>query len=311
MGFVKVVKNRAYFMRFQVKFRRRRECKTDYYARRRLILNDKNKYKTPKYRMVVRFTNRDIVAQIVSADLDHDNVLASAYSHELQNYGVTCGLRNYAAAYATGLLLARRVNLKYNLAEVYEGNTEEDIGEEYHVEAEGDRAPFKALLDVGLARTTTGARLFGALKGACDGGLNVPHNSRRFPGTVKEDGEYVPNPERHREYITGGHVGDYMRTLAEEGSESSMFSQYKEAGIDADGLEDMYINLHAAIREDPHKARDPLQKGYFAKRSKAVKAGTEYEKKYFRPQRISKQQRMARVKAKLLHQGCETLASHQ
>merc|ERR1712226_1354801 len=95
MGFVKVVKNRAYFMRYQVKFRRRRECKTDYYARRRLILNDKNKYKTPKYRLVVRFTNRDIITQIVSADLDHDNVLCSAYSHELRNYGVNCGLRNY------------------------------------------------------------------------------------------------------------------------------------------------------------------------------------------------------------------------
>jgi len=297
-------------MRYQVKFRRRRECKTDYYARRRLILNDKNKYKTPKYRLVVRFTNRDIIAQIVSADLDHDNVLASAYSHELQNYGVKAGLRNYAAAYATGLLLARRVNIKYNLAEVYEGNTEEDadLGEEYHVEQEGDRAPFKALLDVGLARTTTGARLFGVLKGACDGGLNVPHNSRRFPGTVKEDGEYNPNPETHRNYIFAGHVADYMRTLSEEGSESCMFSAYRDAGIDADGLEEMYSNLHDAIREDPNKARDPLQKGYFATRSSPVKAGTEYEKKYYRSLPISKEQRAARVKAKLLHQGCVTLA---
>ena len=35
MGFVKVQKDKAYFKRFQVKFRRRRECKTDYYARRK------------------------------------------------------------------------------------------------------------------------------------------------------------------------------------------------------------------------------------------------------------------------------------
>lgn len=296
-------------MRYQVKFRRRRECKTDYYARRRLILNDKNKYKTPKYRLVVRFTNRDIIAQIVSADLDHDNVLAAAYSHELQNYGVTAGLRNYAAAYATGLLLARRVNLKYNLAEVYEGNVDEDadLGEEYHVEDDGDRAPFKALLDVGLARTTTGARVFGALKGACDGGLNVPHNSRRFPGSKKEDGEYIPNAERHREYIFGGHVADYMRTLEKEGSESCMFSAYREAGVDADGLEDMYSALHSAIREEPNKARDSLQLGYFGKRAKAVKAGTKHEKTYYRPRPTSRSQKMARIKAKLLHQGCERL----
>lgn len=63
-GFVKVVKNKAYFKRFQVKFKRRREGKTDYYARKRLIVQDKNKYNTPKYRMVVRFSNKDITAQV-------------------------------------------------------------------------------------------------------------------------------------------------------------------------------------------------------------------------------------------------------
>jgi hypothetical protein len=50
MPFVKVVKNKAYFKRFQVKFRRRREGKTDYFARKRLVVQDKNKYNTPKYR---------------------------------------------------------------------------------------------------------------------------------------------------------------------------------------------------------------------------------------------------------------------
>merc|ERR1739847_134843 len=69
MGFVKVVKNKAYFKRFQVKWRRRREGKTDFYARKRLINQEKNKYFTPKFRLVVRFTNRDIIAQIVSAKI--------------------------------------------------------------------------------------------------------------------------------------------------------------------------------------------------------------------------------------------------
>ncbi len=65
-GLVKVVKNKAYFKRFQVKFRRRREGKTDYFARKRLVWQDKNKYNTPKYRLVVRFTNKDIVCQVLS-----------------------------------------------------------------------------------------------------------------------------------------------------------------------------------------------------------------------------------------------------
>lgn len=304
MGFVKIVKNKAYFMRFQVKFRRRREAKTDYYARRRLVLNDKNKYKTPKYRLVVRYTNRDIITQIVSADLDHDNVLCSAYAHELQNYGLKVGLRSYPAAYAVGLLLARRVNAKYNLTELYPGNTTDDLGDEYHVEPDDERSPFKALLDVGLLRTTTGSRVFGVLKGACDGGLNVPHNSRRFPGSTKNEGEWAANPEITLKYILGGHIGDYMKTLAEEDNEDNvMFSRYKEIGLEPEGFEAFYRKLHKDIRANPNKPRDPLVKGYFGKREKAVKKGTTYEKVYYRPQRISKEQRAGRIKQKLLNLG--------
>ncbi len=63
-GFVKVVKNKAYFKRYQVKFKRRRQGKTDYHARRFLVVQDKNKYNTPKYRMIVRITNKDIICQV-------------------------------------------------------------------------------------------------------------------------------------------------------------------------------------------------------------------------------------------------------
>jgi large subunit ribosomal protein L5e len=58
--FTKLVKSSAYFSRYQTKYRRRREGKTDYYARKRLITQAKNKYNAPKYRLVVRFTNRDV-----------------------------------------------------------------------------------------------------------------------------------------------------------------------------------------------------------------------------------------------------------
>ena len=64
MGYVKVVKNKAYFKRYQVKLRRRREGKTDYFARKRLTVQEKNKYNTPKYRLIVRFSNKDITAQV-------------------------------------------------------------------------------------------------------------------------------------------------------------------------------------------------------------------------------------------------------
>ena len=134
-GFVKVVKNKQYFKRFQVKFKRRREGKTDYYARKRLTIQDKNKYNTPKYRLIVRLSNKDItcqvynkqytkqynlimlqflitkfrIVQVAYSRIEGDKIVCAAYSHELPRYGVKVGLTNYASAYCTGLLLARRV----------------------------------------------------------------------------------------------------------------------------------------------------------------------------------------------------------
>lgn len=64
------------------------EGKTDYRARKRMVAQDKNKYNTPKYRLVVRFTNRYCIAQIVYATIEGDKVLAAANSKELARYGL-------------------------------------------------------------------------------------------------------------------------------------------------------------------------------------------------------------------------------
>jgi len=109
MGFVKVQKDKAYFKRFQVKYRRRREGKTDYQARRALTIQDKNKYNSPKYRFVVRFTNTDIICQLAFAKITGDVIMCAAYARELPRYGIKEGKTNFPAAYATGLLLARRL----------------------------------------------------------------------------------------------------------------------------------------------------------------------------------------------------------
>ncbi|KAJ6297431.1 hypothetical protein OIU78_023054 [Salix suchowensis] len=250
MAFAKAQKSRAYSKRFQVKFKRRRAGKTDYRARIRLINQDKNKYNTPKYRFVVRFTNKDIIAQITSATIAGDIVLASAYAHELPRYGLEVGLANYAAAYCTGLLLARRVLKMLEMDEEYEGNVEA-TGEDYSVEPADSRRPFRALLDVGLVRTTTGNRVFGALKGALDGGLDIPHSEKRFAGFAKDNKQL--DAEVHRKYIYGGHVAAYMRTLMEDEPEKyqSHFSEYIKRGIEADDIEALYKKVHAAIRADP------------------------------------------------------------
>merc|ERR1711966_125843 len=88
MVFVKVQKSKAYSKRFQVKFRRRREGRTDYRQRKRLCCQAKNKYQSPKYRLVVRFTNRQVICQIVFSLIDGDRVLTSASSNELPRRGL-------------------------------------------------------------------------------------------------------------------------------------------------------------------------------------------------------------------------------
>ncbi|KAL8156639.1 hypothetical protein AgCh_001645 [Apium graveolens] len=51
-------------------------------------------------------------------------------------------------------------------------------GVDYSVELAESRRPFRALLDAGLLKTTIGNRVFGALKGALDGGLDIPHTEK-------------------------------------------------------------------------------------------------------------------------------------
>lgn len=280
MPFVKVVKSKQYFKRYQVKYRRRREGRTDYFARKRLCVQDKNKYNTPKYRMIVRFTNKDIICQIAYSKIEGDSIICAAYAHELPRYGVKVGLTNYAAAYCTGLLLARRLLKNLKLDEIYAGNAEVN-GDEYYVESEdGQPGAFRCYLDVGLARTTTGARVFGALKGAADGGLDIPHSVKRFPGYDNEGGEF--NAEVHRNHIFGKHVADYMAMLKDEDDDQykRQFSQFIKNGIAPTAMEGMYKNAHAAIRSDP-AAKEKVKKDVKVKRWNRAK--------------LSKQQREARV----------------
>ncbi|KIV97220.1 60S ribosomal protein L5, variant [Exophiala mesophila] len=296
MPFTKLVKNSPYFSRFQTKYKRRRAGKTDYYARKRLISQAKNKYNAPKYRLVVRFTNRDIIAQLVTAQLDGDKVFCAAYAHELKRYGITNGLTNWSAAYATGLLLARRALKKLNLDETFTGVEEADGEFKLTEAAEGDdeegRRPFKAFLDVGLHRTSTGARIFGALKGASDGGLYIPHNEKRFPGYDNESKEL--DADTLRKYIFAGHVAEYMETLADDDEEryKSQFVKYIENDIEADGLEELYTEAHAAIREDPFKKDDD-------EGDKKSKEEWKAEGKKYRTQKISKAEKEQKIKEKI------------
>jgi len=219
-----------------------------------LIIQDKNKYNSPKYRLVVRFTNRDVIAQMVRAKIEGDYVYAAAYGHELKKYGIPVGHSNYASAYAVGLLIARRTLKKFGLDSKYQGQTQ-ITGEDYNVEpiADGPR-PLRAVLDTGLKRTSTGSRVFATLKGAVDGGIDIPHSVSRYVGYDAEAKKL--KADVLRKHIFGAHVADHMRQLKDEDSSlfEKKFSGYLKAKIGADDVEKLYAKAHAAIRADPTPA---------------------------------------------------------
>ena len=115
------------------------------------------------------------------------------------------------------------------------------------------------------------------MKGAVDGGLDIPHSEKRFPGYDNEANEL--NADVHRKHIFGIHVADYMRHLQEDDEEAykRQFSKFIKHGITADALEGMYTKAHAAIRADPaHKPA--AQKEVKKQRWNAKKIGLEARK---------------------------------
>uniref|UniRef100_A0A8C6QFB8 Large ribosomal subunit protein uL18 n=1 Tax=Nannospalax galili TaxID=1026970 RepID=A0A8C6QFB8_NANGA len=230
MGFVKVVRNNTYFKRYQ--------------------------YNIPKYRMIVRVTNRDIICQIAYAGIEGDMIVCTAYAHELPKYGVKVGLTNYAAACCTALLLVCRLLDRFGMDKIYEGQVEV-TRDEYNVESiDGQPGDFICYLDAGLACTTTGNKVFGALKGAVDGGLSIPHSTKRFPGYESESKEF--NAEVHWKHIMGQNVADYMRYLIEdEDAYKKQFSQYIKNSVTPDMMAEIYKKARAAIQDNSVYKKKP------------------------------------------------------
>jgi large subunit ribosomal protein L18 len=142
--------------RYRVPLRRRREGKTDYQARKGLVLSGKP-------RLVARSSLKNATAQIIVAKPYGDEVLAAAHSRELKKFGWKAPTGNVPAAYLTGLLCGLKAKNK-GVSEV--------------------------ILDVGLVSPSKGSRLFAVLSGVLDAGVDVPHDEEKI---VKErtKGEHI------------------------------------------------------------------------------------------------------------------------
>ncbi len=142
---------------FRVAFRRRREGRTDYRARAKLL-------QSGEPRAVVRKTLNQTLVQIVEADPAGDRVLASAVSRDLREQGWSLGTGNLPAAYLTGLLAGKRAAAK--------GVT-------------------SAVLDLGLQKPSKGGRVFAALQGLLDAGVKVPHSKEVLPSPERLRGGHI------------------------------------------------------------------------------------------------------------------------
>jgi len=144
--------------RYCVPFRRRREGKTDYKARKALLLSGKP-------RLVARCSINNVSAQIIVAKPNGDEVVVSAQSKEVaRKYGWKAPKGNIPAAYLTGFLCGLKAKA-------------------HGVE--------EAILDIGLYPPSKGARVFAVLKGVLDANVNVPHSGEKLPDEKRIEGEHI------------------------------------------------------------------------------------------------------------------------
>jgi large subunit ribosomal protein L18 len=138
-------------------YRRKREGKTNYKKRLKLILSG-------KLRLVIRLSNANIVAQIIEYHQDGDKIIAGAYSKELEKIGWKFSKGNTPAAYLTGLLAGKKAK---------------------------EKGVKEAVLDIGLRSPIKGSRIFACLKGIVDSGLNVPHSKDILPSDDRIKGQHI------------------------------------------------------------------------------------------------------------------------
>lgn len=139
---------------YNVKFRRRREQKTDYDQRLELL-------KSGKPRAVVRTSNQHTRVHLSHYEREGDRNTAQTISKELEEYGWEHNTGNLPAAYLTGYLAGMKSDVE------------------------------EAILDSGLRSIKSGSRMFAAVQGLRDAGVEVPVGEEMIPEEGRLRGEHI------------------------------------------------------------------------------------------------------------------------
>lgn len=142
---------------YELKFKRRREQKTNYRKRLQML-------KSGKPRLTIRKSNNNTTVQLVEFKSIGDRVLASAHTKELAGFGWKMHTGNVPSAYLAGMLCALKAK-KLGLNE--------------------------AVADIGLNTPVHGSRVFAAIKGAADAGLKVGASAEAFPSEQRICGKHI------------------------------------------------------------------------------------------------------------------------
>ena len=117
-------------------------------------------------RAIVRVSNTQVVCQLAQFDPEGDRIVASVSGSNLTTYGWPAGAstKSIPACYVAGYAL---------------GKSALSAGHD------------SAILDIGLAASSPGNRIFAALKGMVDAGLEVPHGDNVLPSEARINGVHI------------------------------------------------------------------------------------------------------------------------
>ncbi len=145
-------------MTISLKYRRRREGKTNYHKRLKLISGHQT-------RIVIRRSNTGMTVQFVDYEPAGDVVLAQATAVDVRKAGCThTSGKSIPAAYMTGYIAGLRAKKA--------GVT-------------------GAIADLGMQTSTKGNRLYAALKGAIDAGMEIPVGEDFLPSNDRIEGKHI------------------------------------------------------------------------------------------------------------------------
>ena len=142
---------------YSVQFRRKRQQKTNYKKRLNLL-------KSGSTRFVVRPTNKNTHAQLISYNEDGDSILSHASSSELKKLGWDHSTSNTPASYLTGLLCGIRAK---------------ESGVKF------------AILDSGLHPHIKGSKIYPEVAGIADSGIKIPVDKKVIPSLDRISGKVI------------------------------------------------------------------------------------------------------------------------